>query len=97
VSQSGALNRVAEGRVRCWSPKGACAVCARKALNQREGGTASFPLIQRFSDVRRGVSINTSSNLQDDVDVDLSHAFGHYQVCLIMIHSCDVGTKTLYF
>jgi hypothetical protein len=86
---------VAEGRVRCWSPKGACAVCAAKALNQWEG--VASPLIQRFRHVRRGVSINKSANHQVDVDVDLSHAFGHYQVCLIIIHSCDVGTKTLYF
>ena len=34
------------------SPKGACAVCAAKALNQL-GGAAS-PLIQRFRHVRRG-------------------------------------------
>ena len=60
----------------CVAEGHACGVCAPKALNQW-GGEAS-PLIQRFRDVRRGVSINTSANLQDDVDVDLSYVFGHY-------------------
>lgn len=53
------------------SPKGACAVCAAKALNQW-GGAAS-PLIQRFRHVRRGVSINTSANHHVDVDIDNFH------------------------
>ena len=69
------------------SPKGACAVCARKALNQREGGAASFPLIQRFSDVRRGVSINPSANLQDDVDVELCYPLEHKYFSLLKLNS----------
>ena len=53
------------------SPKGACAVCAAKALNQW-GGAAS-PFIQRFRHVRRGVSINTSANHHVGVDIDNFH------------------------
>jgi hypothetical protein len=78
-----------KGACATCSPKGACAVCARKALNQREGGAASFPLIQRFSDVRRGVSINTSANLQVDVDVvvELCYPLEHKYFILLKLNS----------
>ena len=51
------------------------------------GGCASFPLIQRFSDVRRGVSINTSANLQVDVDVELCYPLEHKYFILLKLNS----------